>query len=131
MKTNTFLVKSKTTHRKCFVCQEHVGVYGHHIKPVANGGDDNYRNIVYLCDYHHNELEGKQYSDIFFARKEYLEIKSIYDSHKKRFRIIGKHEIVEWSRAFNEWRLWKKEKFGLVSEPFDIIKNKDNLTEIV
>ena len=53
----TRLFKSANTGKGCYLCSAILGVYRHHIKPKSEGGSDNTRNIVYLCEECHNLVE--------------------------------------------------------------------------
>jgi len=54
--------------RKCPLCGQTANS-PHHIKPRAEGGTDEPRNIVYLCRSCHNEIEGLDFTPNLIAKK--------------------------------------------------------------
>ena len=50
---------------KCALCDSEVDVQVHHIVPSAEGGRDNYRNLICLCDKDHLKVHRnlEKYSD--------------------------------------------------------------------
>ena len=58
-------------HRKCQVCGTHYGIGRHHITPLAEGGANHPRNIIYVCNPHHDVIEGMNWNQIQNYKKEY------------------------------------------------------------
>ena len=52
-----WFMANKAGRRKCYLCDSKIGVHRHHIKPRRDGGIDEARNIVYLCENCHNLVE--------------------------------------------------------------------------
>lgn len=66
-----------TSEMKCYVCGDKKAAM-HHIKPRAEGGTDDHRNLIPLCKEHHDQLEGKNWLGFNMARTRYKKEKTSY-----------------------------------------------------
>lgn len=107
-------MKFANTSHACYICGSHIGTSKHHITPQANGGKDDRRNIMYLCDIHHNEFEGASWNILHKARRTFVK-----DQFKQegRFRTPEGHDV-EWSKQHQEFREWVCIPGGIMSFPY-------------
>lgn len=101
----------------CYVCGlSNFSVTRHHIIPRDKGGSDHERNIVMLCEFHHNSLEGKNWEAINMA-------KSLYKKNDRRLQrktdpstAICPYPVPEGWRAEiaeGRWKCWRRDHIGI------------------
>lgn len=109
--------KYKKSFRKCFVCGIQFGVYPHHILPRDQGGTDDPKNIVYLCENHHDEVEGQPWSEIIKLRKAHRSLSKIDAEVQMREQFITEEGIIfEYDPSRKCWMKWTKHSWGLERE---------------
>ena len=84
------------------------------IKPKTNGGSNNYRNLIDLCVPCHDQLEGKDWSDIWRAKKKLL----LRTPINKQYT-LATGQVVAWSHSQQIWQIWTKENGYLIAEPYN------------
>lgn len=74
----------------CAICGTTINVGPHHIKPKAEGGTDEERNIVYLCNRCHDLVEGV-YQDIGmeYCPSVVRTVKRMIDIYEGRINVMG------------------------------------------
>jgi hypothetical protein len=86
------------------------------VVPRAEGGSDNPRNIVPLCEPHHDQLEGKNWLAINLAKSLYKKKKSSERGSLTPSESFPLDEVPDgWTPEWtvSGWQLWKKDDYGL------------------
>ena len=104
--------------KKCYICNSDNEVHFHHLTPRKNGGSDDQRNKIDLCEKCHNEFESADWSELNQARRIYKTEKGHNSKSVKSFR-SKKGNLVEWSKVYQEFREWELIPGGLKNYPYE------------
>ena len=112
---------------KCFICKN-TPTSAHHIIPRAEGGTDDERNIIYVCEKCHNIIEGKNWNETMAFKKEFLEDQQLLSMIPKNRSILLKDKrLIELDKNRKEWRIWEKIPGGLKST---VISKKEVISHL-
>ena len=108
---------------KCFICGTQDQVNNHHIKPKAKGGTNHKRNLLPVCEKHHNEIEEFSWEEIMKLKQSVKADNRLWakSGPSKRYR-LNDGSIIEYSKDWQSYRKYYKKDSILVSEPFELHK---------
>lgn len=78
--------------KKCAVCGKTEGLEIHHVKPLANGGTNDFNNLLVVCREHHDQLHMK-----YSKRKPYK---------------AGRNKIASYENAIPALEMYFNDKIG-------------------
>lgn len=96
------------TGKHCFLCGFDVGVFRHHIKPQADGGKSEKRNIVYLCENCHNKVE--EQPNLIMEREQKITRLNNDDGDYPQEWIIHRDGKIIWVGTYYAWGMEYKLK---------------------
>lgn len=101
--------------KRCYICNTDHNVQKHHIKSRSVGGTDDPRNIVLLCNRHHDIYEGKPWIEMNMARKAFRNRRVTKKSSERGSLSPSEPFPLDtipegWSKGHDSkgWYIWKR-----------------------